>query len=258
VPTKSADTNFDGIATKFDNNIYGTTKGRLRNALLIEQLQGWLPKAEDTQVLDLGGGTGEMSKFLLEQGYSVVLNDISEESLTLAGQRLSEFDKLTLNHGDLLGKLEGYSPRLTSDLVICHAVLEWTIKPQHVIQNLSKLVKPNGILSLSFFNRDAALFANAIYGNFDYIASDLKAPKQVKLNPQNPQKPNQVIKWLTESNFAIEQTSGVRCVHDYMRDLNHQQQKYNDLLSLETQLAYQEPYKWLGRYFHIIARNTTA
>ncbi len=33
-----------------------------------------------------------------------------------------------------------------------------------------KNMKPGARLSLSFFNQDANLFANAIYGNFDYIA----------------------------------------------------------------------------------------
>ena len=31
--------NFDGIANKFDENIYGTSKGRLRHQLLLAHLQ---------------------------------------------------------------------------------------------------------------------------------------------------------------------------------------------------------------------------
>jgi hypothetical protein len=41
-----------------------------------------------------------------------------------------------------------------------------------------------------------------------------------------------------------------------MRNRDHQIEKYEQLLALEKALSTEEPYKWLGRYFHIIARKT--
>ncbi|MBF3321068.1 tRNA uridine 5-oxyacetic acid(34) methyltransferase CmoM, partial [Leptospira borgpetersenii serovar Hardjo-bovis] len=36
------DRNFDDIAEKFARNIYGTTKGQLRQAILWQDLDAWL------------------------------------------------------------------------------------------------------------------------------------------------------------------------------------------------------------------------
>lgn len=251
---KNRDQNFDGIANKFDNNIYGTTKGRLRHQLLTHQLLEWLPEKQDFTVFDIGGGTGEMTQIMLKRGYHVMLNDISSETLSLAREKMSDFSKVSFVLGDLLNQQNSEAYMEQADCVVCHAVLEWTVEPLNVIQQLIAMLKPKGLLSLSFFNRDAALFSNALYGNFEYIDNGLNVRNQVRLNPKNPQHPNDVIEWLRQAGLSIEATAGVRCFHDYMRNRDHQIEKYDQLLELEKRLATAEPYKWLGRYFHIIAR----
>lgn len=254
-PPKNTDQNFDGIANKFDNNIYGTTKGRLRHQLLKHQLLKWLPENKTLSVFDIGGGTGEMSRVMLERGYKVMLNDISAESLELAKQKLSSFSHVDYIKGDLVNQQTVESHVQQADCVVCHAVLEWTIDPNMVIERLVAMLKPDGLLSLSFFNRDAAIFSNALYGNFEYIDRGLNVRNQVRLNPKNPQSPKDVIGWLESAGLRVEESAGVRCFHDYMRDRDHQVEKYDQLLALEKSLATQEPYKWFGRYFHIIARH---
>ena len=248
------DQSFDGIATKFDSNIYGTTKGRLRHDLLKHHLLDWLPKHNSLRVFDIGGGTGEMTRVMLERGYKVTLNDISVESLNIARDKLSEFSQVDFIQENLLNKTTQDNVLEAADCVISHAVLEWTVDPERVIKRLVAMLKPSGILSLSFFNRDAAIFSNALYGNFDYIEKGLKVRNQVRLNPKNPHSPRDVIRWLKSSGVVIEKSAGIRCFHDYMRNRDHQIEKYDQLLALEKALSTEEPYKWLGRDFHIIAR----
>lgn len=248
------DQNFDGIAQKFDNNIYGTTKGKIRHELLVDQLLQWLPEDQSLSVFDIGGGTGEMSRVMLQRGHRVLLNDISSETLAIASERLASFEHIQFLNGDLFSESSQQQVAELADCVICHAVLEWTAQPEKVVKKLAAMLKPNGILSLSFFNRDAAIFSNALYGNFDYIEKGLSVKKKVRLNPNNPQSPKTVLSWFSDLGLQVKQTAGVRCFHDYMRDRNHQTEKYQQLLALEKQLGAEEPYKWLGRYFHIIAR----
>jgi len=52
------DRNFDDIADKFSRNIYGTTKGRLRQAILWQDLDALLEKSgsQPLRILDGGGG----------------------------------------------------------------------------------------------------------------------------------------------------------------------------------------------------------
>lgn len=183
-----------------------------------------------------------------------MLNDISAESLALAREKLLEFSHVEFIQGDLLNNKEPVVIETQADCVVCHAVLEWTVEPKQVIQDLINFLKPNGLLSLSFFNRDAAVFSNALYGNFEYIEKGLNVRNQVRLNPKNPQRPVDVLSWLQACGLVIEETAGVRCFHDYMRNRDHQIEKYDQLLALEQSLATAEPYKWLGRYFHIVAR----
>lgn len=112
-------------------------------------------------------------------------------------------------------------------------------------------MRPGAQLSLSFFNRDAALFGNAVYGNFDYIAQGMKIRNQVRLTPQHPLQPKTVIQWVEEQGLAIVAMRGIRCFHDYLRNPEHATSEYQKLYQLERQYNRQEPYLWLGKYFHL-------
>ncbi len=54
----SSDHSFDGMADKFAQNIYGTSKGKIRAAVVWQDLQGCLSRLGDRplRVLDAGGG----------------------------------------------------------------------------------------------------------------------------------------------------------------------------------------------------------
>lgn len=55
------DRNFDDIAEKFSQNIYGTTKGRIRQAILWQDLDALLASFPEgpLSVLDAGGEKGK-------------------------------------------------------------------------------------------------------------------------------------------------------------------------------------------------------
>lgn len=58
-----SDRNFDDIADKFSRNIYGTTKGKIRQAVIWEDLQQLLTLFPNRtlRILDAGGGEGYFS-----------------------------------------------------------------------------------------------------------------------------------------------------------------------------------------------------
>ncbi len=245
----SSDQSFDGLANKFQRNIYGSSKGKIRAAVLADHLTPYLENETPLSVIDIGGGTGEMAALALDAGHRVLLNDVSADAVALAKQKHCDSEKIAFVVGDL-HDLDAEP----ADRVFCHAVLEWTARPLEVIDKCVNLLKPGGIISLSFFNQNAALFSNALYGNFDLIEQGLVTKNRVRLNPNNPQKPKVIIEYLESQGLTIEMSAGVRCFHDYMRDRDHWENKYDDILAMELAYSKQEPYKWLGRYFHIIAR----
>ncbi|MDM7861034.1 methyltransferase domain-containing protein [Alteromonas sp. ASW11-36] len=244
-----SDQSFDGIANKFERNIYGSSKGKIRSAVLAAHLRPFLDSPKPLDVIDVGGGTGEMAAFALNAGHRVLLNDISADAIALAKAKHAGSTRIAFAVGDLQALQSA-----PVDRVFCHAVLEWCAKPFSVIDKCISLLKSDGVLSLSFFNHNAALFSNALYGNFDLIEQGLVTKNRVRLNPNNPQKPEAIINYLQSQGLSIELTAGVRCFHDYMRDRDHWESKYNDILAMELAYSTQDPFKWLGRYFHVIAK----
>ena len=242
---------FDGIAEKFSNNIYGTTKGKLRHTLLCDVLAPYLEKP--LRAIEIGGGTGVMTAHIASLGHSVVLTDASKDVLTQAS---SLFESMSSINGDDITVrhqfLQSIEDLAEFDLIVCHAVLEWLDAPFDAIDFIHQNMKKGARLSLSFFNQDANLFANAIYGNFDYIAKGMKVKKQVRLNPKQPLSAMRVVEHCESLGFAVLDKAGIRCFHDYMRDVTHQNSKFDDLLALERQYHKKAPYMWLGKYFQLI------
>lgn len=246
------DTFFNGIANKFDNNIYGTSKGRLRHQMLLHYLSTIIHAQQSYRVLDAGGGTGMMSLEFAQAGHQVTLCDGSDEVLEIAKQRLALTTNTSIQQTDILSL--NYPEYF--DVILCHAVLEWVQEPMVIVDKLFTLLRKGGFLSLSFFNRDAALFNNAIWGNFDYIEAGLKTRNQVRLNPHNAQRPVDLINYIKGKypTYTIEHQAGIRCFHDYLQDRTKQVAEYDKILQLEMQYGATEPYMWLGKYFHLIIK----
>ena len=82
------DRNFDGIAERFANKIYGGLKGQIRLDVLWRDISENLADffAQPKTVLDVGAGLGQLAARLAQAGHSVAVNDISGEMLTLARQ----------------------------------------------------------------------------------------------------------------------------------------------------------------------------
>lgn len=247
----NSDQSFDSIANKFDNNIYGSTKGKLRHQLLVHYLTRCIDFSQSPlNVLDAGGGTGVMTESLLQRGCKVTLNDISAESLDIAKQRLPNTPMVTYSN-DSVHALPA-EPKY--DVIVCHAVLEWLSRPFDAIKLLVDKLTKDGYLSLSFFNRDAHEFGNILYGNFAYVKEGMPVKNTVRLNPNNALKPNDVLEYLQELPVDIIHKAGIRCFHDYLKQPQMQTSHYDELLEMEMNYSNKEPFLWFGKYFHVIVK----
>ncbi|NQZ04500.1 methyltransferase domain-containing protein [Idiomarina sp.] len=249
--------NFTGISKKFARNIYGSTKGRLRMAVLKRDLAPFIDGPKRT-VLDVGAGLGQVNEWFLAKGHAVIHTDIAQDMVMEAQQNHEQLG-LTRRAQYMVTPLEELATQLPDQqfsLILCHAVLEWVDDGKAALHHLAKLLKLGGTLSLMFYNRDAQLMANAVYGNFDYIARGLQVKKTVRLSPQQPRRPQDVEQWITEAKLCIESKTGVRCFHDYLREVEHQQ-RYDELLDLEMEYNQQSPFRELGRYQHWLIRKAS-
>ncbi len=248
------DQSFDSIAEKFQKNIYGKSKGRLRHELLLHYLTQRLPlKSQALSILDAGGGTGMMSKEMLSLGHQVLLNDLSEDALQIAREALKGFEQVEY----WPGKIQDLAVSQPFDLVICHAVLEWLNRPLEILDTLVQLTSVGGYISLSFFNRHAQKFGNVLYGNFDYVEEDLPRRRHVRMNPHQALEPEKVIEAIGKQPLEIVHQAGIRCFHDYLRHREQQETHYDQIKRIEIELGTQEPYLWFGKYFHLICRRVS-
>lgn len=249
---QKTDRSFDGIAAKFQKNIYSSTKGKLRQLVLLRDLSTLDILQQPAQVLDVGAGQGQLALALAAQGHRVHLTDISADMLQIARQeaQAQALQNVSFQQTGLAELAASHLQRYP--LILCHAMLEWLAEPEQAIAQLKQLLAPGGILSLMFYNKDAKRFANILFGNFDYVTADFQVKKKVSLNPQQPLAPEDVLSWCQQHGFRLLQKTGVRCFHDYLRDRTLQQSHFQQLLALELQYNRTEPYASLGRYQHLL------
>ncbi|KFZ31973.1 hypothetical protein IDSA_04660 [Pseudidiomarina salinarum] len=247
----TSDQSFAGIGKKFSRNIYDTAKGKIRLAVLERDLQDLIKAEKPLKVLDIGAGLGQFSERLAAAGHQVVHTDIAADMVEAAQARHQELQLSEQYHYYVapLQELPQLLQQQHYDLVLCHAVLEWLADPESAIRLLKGFLKPEGTLSLMFYNRDAKILANVIYGNFDYVEAGLEVKKKVRLSPQRPVAPADVERWLQDSELRINARTGVRCFHDYLRNQDDQQ-RFEQLLGLELKYNRQSPFNQIGRYLH--------
>lgn len=251
------DRNFDDIAEKFSQNIYGTTKGRIRQAIVWQALEEILTTLPDRplQVLDAGGGEGQNSCQLAARGHQVLLCDLSEEMLQRARAHAAEKGVSdNMQFKQISAQQVGQHLDKPADLVLFHAVLEWVAEPEAVLAALYDTLAPGGVLSLMFYNINGLMMQTLVLGNFGYMQAGLRKRKRKTLSPDYPRDPQQVYHWLEEAGFQLESKTGIRVFHDYMRDRHKQTERFDEILALEKRFCRQEPFLSLGRYIHVTAR----
>ncbi|MBC3779676.1 methyltransferase domain-containing protein [Pseudomonas sp. SWRI99] len=245
------DRHFDQLATRFAEKIYGGAKGAIRLAVLQADLAEALPD-RSLRVLDIGGGLGHMSLWLAERGHDITFTEPAAPMLEGARQRFAEAGHsatfIQAPWQELPGQLtERY------DLVICHAVLEWLAEPHAILPVLHQLTRPDGWLSLAFYNRDALIYRNLLKGHFKKMRSNVMAGEKQSLTPQQPLDPRELATQL-DGLWQVESQSGVRVFHDYMPVEFQGRAPLADLLEMELAHRRHPSFAGLGRYLHWICR----
>ncbi|EOB1204752.1 tRNA uridine 5-oxyacetic acid(34) methyltransferase CmoM [Photobacterium damselae] len=252
------DRNFDDLAQKFAKNIYGTAKGEIRQTVVwqdIEQILTELKSETPLQVLDAGGGLGQLSQRIAESGHHVTLCDLSSEMLNLAEQEIAKnglLEQYRLVHCPV--QEVGQFIEQPVDLILFHAVMEWLVDPISALSGLLEQIKPGGVISVMFYNYHGLLFKNLICGNLTHIEEGMPHRKRFKLQPQKGIRPEEVYQCLEDAGLEIMGKTGVRTFHDYMQKHRLGDYTFEQVLDMEQKLCRQEPYLSLGRYIHVYAR----
>ena len=121
-----------------------------------------LKPLENLSVLDVGCGGGVLSEPLARMGGKVTGIDVTEDVVKVAKLHAQESGlDITYQHTSAETLVEAGKKY---DVVICLEVIEHVPDPQALVDTLSQLVKPDGILFISTINRTYKSYALAIVG----------------------------------------------------------------------------------------------
>lgn len=254
------DRNFDDIAQRFTRTIYDTAKGRLRLAALAQDFADAKLALAGKEVLDIGGGQGQFSLLLAQQGANIHLCDLSAEMLA-AAQAFFEQQQLPLEAKHCsLQEVPSIWPNQQFDIVLNHAVLEWLENPLDALPILTSMVKPHGYLSLMFYNLHGHVWRQLMNGSLDQPLHSSQKLRTKGNAPQHPLNPDQIVQALEQLGFEIISWRGIRCIYDHLHQKIRDRKTEQELMEADLAFGLQNPYKSLGRYIHLLAvnRSTTA
>ncbi len=260
------DRSFDAIADHFEKKVYGGLKGDIRLAVLRRDLFEYCAQTSHKlgrplRILDVGAGLAQIAIELATQGHTLVINDISANMLEKAQERAAlstaKDEKLNITwyvcpYQELEEKLADKKEKF--DLIMCHALLEWLAEPAAVMDFFDQQLSDNGALSLCFYNPASFDYRNLIMGNFNLLDNtEYKADNKKSLTPNHPVAKEEVEAWLKAHEYQTLIASGLRVFHDYSPLKRGGHNDPEAVIRMELRYSQLDPYKWLGRYLHLLA-----
>jgi S-adenosylmethionine-dependent methyltransferase len=247
---------FVGHAAWFDDH-YGSARGRMRLALVMERLHDILP-VPPARVLDAGGGTGAYAVPLAARGYEVVVADQSAEWLDRCQQNATEAGvQIATVQADVTSIAEvGLG---VFDAVLCHAVLMYVDKPAVALSALRTTAKDGAILSVLEKNRDGVAWRPGFAGEYDEALRLLTEREAVgRMGISN--RAYAAAEWLEmlqAGGWDPIEWVGVRLFSDDAPD-DIDPQRFESLLALERSAGRRDPYRLVARLIHVAARARSA
>jgi S-adenosylmethionine-dependent methyltransferase len=248
------DVNCDGRATGFEEAIYGSSRGYIRLGVLWEDLLVEAPEISrgGLSILDAGGGAGHMALLMAERRNKVLLCDPSWEMLDRTKDAIRDAGLrglITTKHSTIQDLDE---PDAGSDVITCHAVLEWLADPESTLKHLVGFLREGGLMSLMFYNRNAAILKRIFRGDFVEALQGLGTDGQ----GCTPLPEEAVRTWLADSGMSIRSKAVVRMFHDHLPEEARDGERLDDLLHLEKVLRNTEPFASLGQHVHLVWKRT--
>lgn len=229
----------------------GSPGGKLRHIVILRHLRKHTaPPPLD--VLDVGGGTGEVALDLAREGHAVTLLDISPGMIEQAQSRCAGLNvNFVCADADQIPALFGAE---SFDLVLCHSLLEFVDDPLELLGQLRRVLREDGLLSVVVGNRyHPPLRAALSQRDFRQARLDLdqETPTMDLFGlPRRTFYPEDVRQMIQACDMGLIGEYGVRVILDLLGETPELTQ---DLIALELVVSSRLPYRHMARFIQFIA-----
>jgi S-adenosylmethionine-dependent methyltransferase len=234
-------------------------RGRVRFELLLGQVLEALPEPP-ARVVDAGGGTGQMAVPLARLGYLTTVVDTSAAMLATCAQRAAGDGpelaaRVATVQGDVV-ELPSLLGAGSQDAALCHEVVTCVEDAAGVLEALAGVLRPDGVLSLTFANRDWLVLRAGRRG--DYTGALRLLEGHGSLSEQRHQAhcamtTEQLVSDFAKAGFDLVGAYGVG-VFAEGRDDEAEGAAPRALLELERRVAGREPYRSGAQVVHLVGR----
>lgn len=195
-------------------------------------------------------------------GFCVTANHYSKYHNVTAIEPDKEMIDLIIhdNHFDLIhGGIEAlsrYEDR-TFDIVICHNVLEYASDKELILQELTRVLKQGGTLSIVKHNLPGRVMAYAVFSDDPKAALDLidsGDQENSMFGKRDTYEDEYIIELGNKFGLWMEKLLGIRTFFALSKnnDVKFTQGWYEDMLALEMRTCNSEEYKGISFFHHLI------
>jgi S-adenosylmethionine-dependent methyltransferase len=246
-----------GLADPFVDGAYASVKGQVRTFVLHSQLLRHLPDPP-AAILDVGGGAAHQSLPLARLGFDVTVLDSSPAMLTKAEQRLRaepEDVRRRVRLIEAAGEQAAATGGERFAAVLCHGVLMYLDRPEALVRELCRCVRPGGIVSVMALNARTLAVRPALDGRWAEALAAFDATGEVGvLGRQTRGDTVEGLSALLRQNeVEPEAWYGVWLFTDWL-DLPAGSTDVASVAAVELEASLRDPYRQLSRVFHLMGR----
>ncbi len=202
----------------------------------------------EKNILDFGSGEGVTANHFAKNN-NVVAIEPSEEMLT---NRWHDYEYKQIQ-GDITNLAEFDDN--TFDVIICHNVLEYVEDKKSIIEELHRVLKPNGILSIVKHNRAGRVMQMAV------LLDELEKANELLDGNNSTASKFGTIRYYEDAMIS-KWATGLKCKDCFgirtFWDLQQNQEKHNSeewqekMMSLEMRVSQMDEYRNIAFFHHLL------
>ena len=214
--------------------------GQLYYDILFEQLQDIKGK----RVLDFGSGFGLVANHLAKEN-QVLAVEPNEEMVALRAQD-HPYQQL-VGSLDQLANLEDAS----FDVILCHNVLEYVEDRKLVLEEFTRLLKPDGLLSIVKHNEVGRVLQTVVFENDSRKALNLLAGQDLETHSMGLAQAYDLDAVVEDLAFEVQHYQGIRVFYGLQDNLFKGQDGWREsMLQMELAVCQDSPYRDMAFFQH--------